>query len=202
MSALLAVPRLSTPRSLVTLLSPVAEDAAKMARYCRDNRTHLAPWEPTRDDSWYCERTWLTRLDGQWQQFERCTALSLVALDPQGEAVIAVVNLSGIEGGVRQSARVGYSVAQHRQGAGLATEVVGAVVDYAFDTLKLHRIEACVQPHNLASVAVLARLGFRREGFAPQYLKINGRWQDHILTARLSPNALAVPSTPDAILSP
>ena len=59
------------------------------------------------------------------------------------------------------------------------TEAVSLVLGYAFDNLKLHRIEANVQPHNQPSIAVLRRNGFAKEGFSRRYLKINGRWRDH-----------------------
>ena len=73
------------------------------------------------------------------------------------------------------------------------TEAVGCVLDYAFDTLKLHRVEAACLPSNEASRRLLQKCGFREEGLARQYLKINGRWCDHvtygILQSDLRPDA-------------
>jgi len=78
-----------------------------------------------------------------------------------------------------QNAYLGYHLFGGFTGHGYMTEAVGLVLGYAFDNLKLHRIEANVQPHNRPSIAVLRRNGFAKEGFSRRYLKINGRWRDH-----------------------
>src|SRR6266478_194701 len=69
---------------------------------------------------------------------------------------------------------------------GAMSEAMGALLPYAFDRLGLHRVEAACLPHNTASRALLAKLGFREEGFAVRYLKINGSWQDHVLHSLLA----------------
>jgi len=78
-----------------------------------------------------------------------------------------------------QNAYLGYHLFGGFTGHGYMTEAVGVVLGYAFDNVKLHRIEANVQPHNQPSIAVLRRNGFAKEGFSRRYLKINGRWRDH-----------------------
>jgi len=78
-----------------------------------------------------------------------------------------------------QNAYLGYHLFGGFTGHGYMTEAVGLVLGYAFDNVKLHRIEANVQPHNQPSIAVLRRNGFAKEGFSRRYLKINGRWRDH-----------------------
>lgn len=78
-----------------------------------------------------------------------------------------------------QNAYLGYHLFGGFTDHGYMTEAVGLVLGYAFDNLKLHRIEANVQPHNRPSIAVLRRNGFAKEGFSRRYLKINGRWRDH-----------------------
>jgi ribosomal-protein-alanine N-acetyltransferase len=72
---------------------------------------------------------------------------------------------------------------------GYMTAAVRGVIPFAFGTLRLHRIEAACIPANTASIRLLERTGFRREGFARQYLCINGMWQDHLLFARLQSDA-------------
>jgi ribosomal-protein-alanine N-acetyltransferase len=79
-----------------------------------------------------------------------------------------------------QNAYLGYYLAEKFTGCGYMTEAVRLVLRFAFRDLKLHRVEANVQPENLASIAVLRRCGFTREGFSPKYLKIGGRWRDHL----------------------
>jgi ribosomal-protein-alanine N-acetyltransferase len=90
-----------------------------------------------------------------------------------------MINLSQIFYGPFCNAYLGYGLGVGFTGQGLMTKAVGLILKYAFVDLKLHRVEANVQPDNLASIAVLKRNGFRREGYSEKYLKIGGRWRDH-----------------------
>ncbi len=94
-------------------------------------------------------------------------------------AIVGVINLSQIFRGVFQNAYLGYYLGGKFTGFGFMSEAVELILRLAFKELKLHRIEANVQPHNLASIAVLQRTGFTKEGFSRKYLKIGGRWRDH-----------------------
>lgn len=85
---------------------------------------------------------------------------------------------------------IGYVLDQNHNGKGYTTEAVNLVVNYAFNTLKLHRIEAGVIPHHKASIRVLEKNGFHKEGIARQNVKINGRWEDHQILAIINPNDL------------
>ena len=93
--------------------------------------------------------------------------------------LIGVVNISEIVRGAFRSGYLGYYVFAPHQRQGLMTEGLSLVLDDAFRRLGLHRLEANVQPGNEASIRLVARLGFRREGFSPRYLRIAGRWRDH-----------------------
>ncbi len=90
-----------------------------------------------------------------------------------------VVNLSEMVRGSFQSAYLGFYAMEGYQGHGYLTEAVKLVLRHAFRRLKLHRVEANIQPVNSKSRQLLRRCGFRREGFSPRYLKIGGRWRDH-----------------------
>jgi ribosomal-protein-alanine N-acetyltransferase len=94
-------------------------------------------------------------------------------------AIVGSAALSQIFRKAFQNAYLGYYLAEKYTGCGYMTEAVALVLRYAFRELKLHRIEANVQPENAASIAVLQRCGFTREGFSRKYLKIGGRWRDH-----------------------
>jgi len=111
----------------------------------------------------------------------------LVRLRPKGE-LVGVVNVSEIVRGSFQSAYLGYYGFAPWHGQGLMTAGLALVLREAFRTLKLHRVEANIQPGNTASRALVQRLGFTREGLSPRYLKIAGRWRDHERWALLREN--------------
>jgi ribosomal-protein-alanine N-acetyltransferase len=90
-----------------------------------------------------------------------------------------VINLSEIVRGAFRSAYLGYYAFVPHAGRGYMTEGLALALRWIFGTLRLHRVEANIQPGNAASRALVRRLGFRREGFSPRYLKIAGRWRDH-----------------------
>ncbi|MGL4617641.1 GNAT family N-acetyltransferase [Chroococcidiopsis sp.] len=93
--------------------------------------------------------------------------------------IIGVANFSQIFYRAFQNACLGYYVDVDFAGQGLMLEGVHLAIDYAFDTLGLHRVEANIQPENRASIHLVERLGFTKEGFSRRYLKINGEWRDH-----------------------
>jgi [ribosomal protein S5]-alanine N-acetyltransferase len=93
--------------------------------------------------------------------------------------IVGSINLSQIFRRAFQNAYLGYSLGVKYIGCGFMTEAVRLILRFAFTDLKLHRIEANVQPENRPSIAVLKRCGFTREGFSRKYLKIAGQWRDH-----------------------
>jgi ribosomal-protein-alanine N-acetyltransferase len=93
--------------------------------------------------------------------------------------IVGAINLSQIFRKAFQNCYLGYSLGVNYIGKGFMTEAVELVLQHAFENLKLHRVEANVQPHNLASIKVLQRCGFTKEGFSRKYLKIDDIWCDH-----------------------
>ena len=104
---------------------------------------------------------------------------ALLVRTVDGDQLVGVFNLSQIFRRGFQNAYVDYWVSARFARQGYMTEGLKLVLDFAFKTQKLHRLEANMQPGNLASRALVRRCGFRREGFSPRYLKILGRWRDH-----------------------
>ncbi|MDQ6598220.1 N-acetyltransferase [Bacillus salipaludis] len=102
--------------------------------------------------------------------------------------LIGTIGLFRILRGPLQSAIVGYSLSKNQNGKGYATEALKLVLEYAFSTLKLHRIEAGVMPHNVGSIRVLEKAGFEKEGISKSNVKINGKWEDHQVLAIINPN--------------
>ena len=126
-------------------------------------------------------------LDGQaeviaeaLERYEDGTQVPRVILDRSG-AVMGRINLNNVVRGAFQSASVGYWVAEEAGGRGLATAAVAEMVSVGFDEEGLHRLEAGTVSENVRSQAVLRRNGFEQFGYAPRYLSIAGRWQDHLL---------------------
>lgn len=103
------------------------------------------------------------------------------------EKIIGIVGISNIVRGAFQAAYLGYNMAQAHQNKGYMTEALQEIVEFAFAALNLHRLMANYRPENLASARVLDKLGFEKEGYAKDYLMVNGQWADHVLTARTNP---------------
>lgn len=103
------------------------------------------------------------------------------------DELIGTIGLFRILRDPLQSAIIGYSLSKNHNGKGYATEAVKLVLDYAFTTLKLHRIEAGVMPHNIGSIRVLEKAGFEKEGISKSNVKINGKWEDHQVLAIINP---------------
>jgi ribosomal-protein-alanine N-acetyltransferase len=93
--------------------------------------------------------------------------------------LVGVINVSEMVRGNFQSAYLGYYAFEPHSGRGLMRRGMALVINRAFGRLGLHRLEANIQPGNTASIELVRRLGFRREGYSPRYLKINRRWKDH-----------------------
>lgn len=98
---------------------------------------------------------------------------------PSDQAVIGVINLTDVVRGLFQSGYLGYYAFAGYEGQGYMKAGLNAVVHHAFKILRLHRLEANIQPGNVASLALVRACGFRQEGYSPRYLKIGGRWRDH-----------------------
>lgn len=190
-----ATPELITER--LVLWMPGPEYADEMQRYFADNRAHLERWSPAAPPSFYTMAFWHKRLATMLREHADGTAtrFSLSWRDRSPREVIGTASLTEITRGPLQSCLLGYGLDQRAQGRGVMTEALRAVIDYAFTTLKLHRIKANYTPTNRRSGAVLKRLGFVVEGYARDYLFINGAWRDHVLTALLNPAPIR-PSEP------
>lgn len=118
-----------------------------------------------------------------------------VCLADSGD-IVGIFNLSQIVHGALRSAYLGYYAFAGFERQGLMKAGLRAVLRHAFKTLKLHRLEANIQPSNAASIALVKACGFAQEGYSPRYLKIKGRWRDHERWAVLADAGLVVPPNP------
>lgn len=165
------VQRDGQPTGRVYLRSPAHADRAEFIGLMRASRAFHRPWAtaPTDDEAFDAYL-----VDSRRPDFEAM----LVCRRADG-AILGFFNLSHITRGSLQSAYLGYAVGSTFANQGYMREGLDLVVRVAFETLRLHRIEANIQPGNQASIALARGAGFTREGFSPRYLKIGGRWRDH-----------------------
>lgn len=162
--------------------------ATSLHKYYTQNAEHLAPWEPDRPDGFHSLESWNERVVDFRREQDAGVALRVLAFQPQSDDLVGVCFFTNITRGVFQACNVGYSISQEYGGKGLMTEIVDASVDYVFQELGLHRVMANYVPENEGSARLLEKLGFVKEGLAQSYLKIGGRWRDHVLTSKLNPD--------------
>jgi ribosomal-protein-alanine N-acetyltransferase len=177
-------PRLETPR--LVLRRPALVDWRAWASLREASRDFLVPWEPSWPEdalSLGAYRRRQRQLAAEWRSDQ---GYGFFLFQKHDDALIGGINLSHLRRGVAQCASVGYWMGEAYAHQGAMSEAMGALLPYAFDRLGLHRLEAACLPHNKPSRRLLAKLGFREEGYAPRYLKINGSWQDHVLHALLA----------------
>ncbi|MBA3020614.1 GNAT family N-acetyltransferase [Propionicimonas sp.] len=172
---------------MTPLLRPLRSgDAAELAELLTRNRDFLTPWEPLRPESFFTPAGQEAVVADNLNRQEAGTMHCLVIMDETG-ALAGRINLNNIVRGPFQSASMGYWLSASAGGQGRATAAVAEMVRIAFTNLGLHRLEAGTIPENLRSQAVLRRNAFEQFGYAPSYLQIAGRYQDHLLFQRLAP---------------
>jgi ribosomal-protein-alanine N-acetyltransferase len=174
---------LRTERLILRPLTP--DDAPKLLQYVLVNREWLAPWEPAHSRSYFT-------LEGQRGILLQCQEdrraetgmlLGVFERDANNGELQGRISVSGIVRGIWQNGFVGYSIASSRAGRGYMTEALRRLVLFSFAELKLHRLQASIIPRNVASLRVVEKCGFRYEGRALRYLRINDVWEDHDLYA-------------------
>ena len=161
------------------------DDVAELTALAVANREFLAPTNPVAADHAFTPVGQRTMVETALDRHESDQMLPHVILDADG-AIVGRINLNSIVRGAAQCASVGYWVSEDRNGRGIATAAVASIVTVGFTELGLHRVQGETLPHNTASQRVLERNGFERIGYAPQLLRLAGRWQDHVLFQRLN----------------
>lgn len=149
------------------------------------SRQHLQPWEPLWPLDDLTRPAYRNRLKHYHREARDDLGYAFAIAGKETGTIIGGVSLCNIRRGVTQSAILGYWLGAPYVGHGLMTEAVGTLLPYAFQALRLHRVEAVTQPHNVPSIRVLEHCGFTREGHLRQAIKINGIWADHLLYAKL-----------------
>lgn len=153
-------------------------DAASLADFYDRNQEFHRIWSPVPPPGFFSEEHQRHRLYTSLQLRERGQEFRFGIFTDDG-TMVGSINLTGIERGVFQNGRFGYSIDREHGGKGLMTAKLREIMAFAFDEQRLHRLEANIMPHNAASRRVLEKCGFRKIGYSPKYLKINGVWEDH-----------------------
>ena len=170
-------------------IRPLTEDdAAALLRLQQENREFFGLFSPIRDSDFYTLEGQLDRIRKQAEAREKDQAYNFGIFTNGDSELIGSVSLFQVIRGSLQSAFIGYDLDRKHNGKGYTTEAVRLLVDYAFNELRLHRIEAGVMPHNIGSIRVLEKAGFHKEGIARKNVQINGKWEDHQVLAILNPN--------------
>jgi [ribosomal protein S5]-alanine N-acetyltransferase len=170
--------RLEDPPTAIRPTDP--EDARTQLALRMANREHTAPWDPARDESFYTEAGQRLELDLDQRSWAAGNAYAFAVLDTDArDRLIGRVALSNVVRGPWQNATLGYWIDKDAAGRGHATRAVRLAVRFAFEHAGMHRVQPAIIPRNVRSVRVAEKVGFRLEGRALRYLKINGVWEDH-----------------------
>lgn len=149
--------------------------------YYLRNRSFLEEWEPIKDNEFYTKKYQEQQLDEELSKIENNNSFRLwVFKKGNKNKIIGSVGFSNIVRGVFLSCHLGYKLDKDEINKGYTTEAIEKGIDIIFNEFGLHRIEANIMPKNKSSLRVVEKLGFYNEGLAYKYLKINGKWEDHI----------------------
>ncbi|MFG3339999.1 GNAT family N-acetyltransferase [Glycomyces sp. NPDC048151] len=171
---------------MITIRPLVLDDAGPLAALRVASRAYLEPWEPDRGEAAYTVEGLRESIEAAFARTEAGTGVAH-AIEEDGRVVGQIFHNSIIVGPYFRSCSIGYWVAQSEAGRGIASAAVDLAKRFAFNDLGLARVQAETLLDNHASQKVLQRNGFEPIGVAPAFLKIAGKWQDHLLFQALNP---------------
>lgn len=172
----------------IRLCSPRWRDYSSWASLRGQSRHFLQPWEPTWPEDDLDRASYRRRMATYAREIDTGGAYPFFIFRISDDALMGGVTLSNVRRGVAQMATVGYWMGEPYAGQGFMTAALKPLTAFAFGALGLHRVEAACLPDNHASHRLLLKTGFRQEGMAQAYLKINGIWRDHLLFGMVTPN--------------
>ena len=181
------LPLITTEHLLLGLASQ--EDIPAILNYYTENKIYLTPFYPIWAKNFFTYEFWQKQVENNIDGFINDISLKLFMIPKTKQnKIIGSINFSNFVRGTAQYCNLGYSLAETEQGKGYMSEGLEAAIKYVFQELNMHRIMANYMPHNQRSGNLLKRLGFVVEGYARDYLLINGKWEDHILTSLTNSN--------------
>lgn len=173
----------------VMLRAPQMSDYPAWAELRASSREFLMPWEPLWAMDELTRASFRRRVRHYQRDLREDIGYALFIYSVATGGLVGGLTLCNVRRGVTQSCTLGYWIGAEHAQQGYMTAAVRAVVPFVFDSLDLHRLEAACLPTNTASVRLLEKTGFKSEGLARRYLRINGGWQDHLLYALLDSDA-------------
>ena len=176
----------------VYLRPPRDSDWGEWAELREVSRDFLVPWEPTWPKDALTRSAYRRRLRHYAEQWRNGSGYSFFIVRRSDAVLLGGLTLSNVRRGITQSGSLGYWVGKSYAGQGIMTEALRGALCFCFDNLTLHRVEAACLPANIPSRRLLDKCGFKEEGYATKYLKINGEWADHVLFAMLREEAMRV----------
>lgn len=165
----------------IYLRPPERRDWAAWAAVRAESRHFLAPWEPSWPANALSRESYRCRWARHTEDWEADLAYTFFIFRKSDSALLGGIGLSNVRRGVAETASVGYWIGVSYARQGFMREALKLTLDFSFGRLHLHRVEAACLPHNRPSRNLLLQTGFTEEGLAREYLRIDGRWQDHIL---------------------
>ena len=177
------MPDIALEGARVCLRPPRREDYERWIEVRGRNRTFLKPFEPTWPENCLSHDFYERRLRRQTADWHRDLTRHFLILRQSDDVLVGGMNINYILRGVSQSASLGYWLSEAEQGQGFMAEAIALTLHYAFTNMNLNRINAATLLNNQRSQKLLERAGFEKEGLAKSYLKIDGRFQDHLLYA-------------------
>ncbi len=169
----------------VVLRVPQMADYAEWSALREASREFLTPWEPTWPADDLTRASFRRRIKRYSEDQRADLAYAFFVFRKEDDILVGGLTLANVRRGCAQTGSLGYWMGAAHARRGHMTAAVRAVLPFAFATLRLHRIEAACIPGNVASIRLLEKTGFKREGYARRYLCIDGVWHDHLLFARL-----------------
>jgi len=180
-----APPALRLVGERVMLRPPERGDWQEWAELRGESRRFLAPWEPTWSADSLTRGAFRRRLQRYGVDWRSDQGYSFFLFRIEDGAMVGGIGLSNVRRGVAETGSLGYWTGERYARRGYMMAGLDLILGFSFNRLKLHRVEAACLPHNGPSRALLLKSGFREEGYAKEYLCIDGRWQDHVLFAML-----------------
>jgi ribosomal-protein-alanine N-acetyltransferase len=174
----------------VYMRPPNLADYTTWAELRAESRAFLTPWEPTWPADDLTRSAFRRRIRRYQDEIRDDHAYPFFIFRQADQILLGGITLSNVTRGMTQTATLGYWMGERYANRGCMTRAVKALAPFAFGALRLHRLEAACLPHNLASMRLLEKLGFQREGLARGLVCIAGRWQDHIVYALLADDPL------------